>query len=116
MAILDFNYSRAINQAKQIDDIANEMLSVASTRLQNSLDSIGACWKGESSQQFIGYCAGVQTDIRNQSRNLQNVARRIRDAAKIIRDAEMRAKELQRKEAAASSSGSGSGGGGGGTY
>ena len=117
MAILNFNYNQAINQANQIDAVANDMLGVANKQLQTTLDSIGACWQGDASRQFIGYCATTQTDIRTQAKKLQDLARRIRDVAKIIREAEEKAKELQRQQAAAAkatSSGGGSSGGGGG--
>jgi uncharacterized protein YukE len=116
MAILNFNYNQAINQARQIDNVATDMLSAANRQLQTTIESIGACWQGEASRQFIGYCTTTQTDIRAEAKKLQDLANRIREVARIIREAEERAKELQRQQAAAaaaSSSGSGSGGGGG---
>lgn len=116
MAILNFNYNQAIKQANQIDTVANDMLSVANKQLQTTLDSIGTCWQGDASRQFIGYCATTQTDIRTQAKKLQDLAHRIREVAKIIRDAEEKAKEIQGQQDATAklSSGGGSGGGGGG--
>lgn len=124
MAIMDFNYNKAISQAKEIDNIAEDMLNVANKQMQNTVDSIGICWRGEASQQFVNYCESTQSDIRTQAKKLQDLARRIRDVARIIKDAENRAKELQRRQAAAeaakraasknSSGGGGSSGGSGG--
>lgn len=125
MAIMNFNYGRAINQADQVDAIAEEMLKVANKQLQSTVDSIGASWRGEASKQFLEYCTSTQADIRTQAKRLQDLARRIKNVARIIEEAEQRAKELQRQRAAAvaaaakntedGSSGSrGKGGGGGG--
>jgi len=113
MAILNFNYNQAIDQARQIDNVANDMLNAANRQLQATLDSIGVCWQGDASRQFIGYCTTTQTYIRAESKKLQDLANRIREVAKIIREAEERAIELQRRQSAASPSGSDSGGGGG---
>jgi len=120
MAIMNFNYNLAISQANQVDTVATDMLNVANRDLQNTLDSIGASWQGESAQQFIGYCTTTQTEIRKKAGELQDLARRIREAARIIKEAEERARELQRRReaaaaaaaAAAKASSSSSGGGG----
>ena len=119
MAIMNFNYNQAIRQANQVDAVANDMLNVANKQLQTTLDSIGACWGGDASKQFISYCATTQADIQTQAKKLQDLARRIKQVAQIIEEAEERAKELQQQQAAAaaeqatksSSRGSGSGGG-----
>jgi len=116
MAIMNFNYNQAISQASQIDAVANDMLNVANKQLQTTLDSIGACWRGDASGQFISYCTTTQADIRTQAKKLQDLARRIREVARIIREAEERVKELQRQQVASAaskpSSGGGQGGGG----
>ena len=95
MAILNFNYNRAINQARQIETIASDMKNTADKDMQTAIDSIGACWQGEASRQFIGYCSGVQADIIKQANDLKNIAVSLRSAAKIIKEAEDKAKKLQ---------------------
>lgn len=122
MAIMNFNYNQAISQAGQIEAVASEMLTVANRQLQNTLDSIGVCWRGETASQFLRSCATTQEDVRAQAKKLQELASRIREVARIIKEAEERALEIQRQqeaaarraaEAARSASASGSGGGGG---
>ena len=111
---MDFNYTKAIRQANEIDNVASDMLSIADKQMQTALDSIGVCWQGDASYQFIGYCTATQTDIRTQAKKLQDLARRIREVAKIIKDAEDKAKEIQGRQGTTPfSSGSGNGGGGG---
>jgi WXG100 family type VII secretion target len=117
MAIMDFNYGLAIRQANQVDEIAKEMQNIANRQLQSAVDSIEACWQGDASKQFLGYCTTTQEDIRIQARKLQDLANRVRTVARIIEEAEQRAKEAQRRAAeAARSAGGGSGGGGGGAF
>jgi len=101
MAIRDFNYNQAISQANQIETVANDMMNVANRELKDTLDSIGACWQGEASRQFVGYCGAVKADILTQAKSLQDTARRIREVARIIKEAEDRARELQRQREAA---------------
>ena len=97
MAIMNFNYKQAINQASQIETVASDMLGMANKQLQSTMDSIGVCWRGGASQQFLNYCATTQAYIKTQVTNLQNVALQIREVARIIKEAEERAKELQRR-------------------
>lgn len=111
MAIQNFNYSQAINQASQIDAVAGDMLNVANKQLQTTADSIGACWHGEASRQFINHCVNTQADIRTQAQKLQDLARRIREVARIIREAEERAAEVASNPSSGGIEGSGGGGG-----
>ena len=102
MSSINFNYNQAISQANQIEGIANEMLRLASNNFRNTIDSIGASWKGEAAQQFLGYCAKTQGDIEAQARSLQSIAGRIRDVARNIKEAEERAKALMSRQNAES--------------
>ncbi len=112
MAILNFNYQQAINQANQVDAVANDMLAIANRQMQTTVDSIGACWGGDSATQFLKHCVSTQTDIRTQAKQLQSLARRIREVARVIREAEERAKELQRQRNIAAAAEAAKGGGG----
>ncbi|HWQ79796.1 MAG TPA: WXG100 family type VII secretion target [Anaerovoracaceae bacterium] len=100
MAIMNFNYNQAINQAKQLEGVANEMLNVANKQFQTTVDSIQDSWEGKASQQFLSYCIATQEDIKKQARKLQDLAGRIREVARIIEEAEQRAKESQRRKEA----------------
>ena len=94
MAITNFDYNLAIQQANRIDAVAGEMKSVADNEMQSSLDSLNACWRGEASRQFINCCVATQADIKAQAGNLQNIAGRIREAANILKDIEDRARAV----------------------
>jgi len=112
---INFNYYQAINQAIKIENIACEMLNVSNNQLQESIDSVSACWRGEASKQFINYCSSTQNDIRSEAGKLQALSKRIREVALIIKEAEEQAVLLQRQEAESAmdvgSEGSISGGG-----
>ena len=114
---IEFNYEKAIKQAKEVEKIAAEMLDEANKNLQPTIDSIGVCWRGEASQQFIQYCNSARDDIKTQVKNLNDLARRIRETAEAIKKAEERAKAEADALAAAgrnlSSGASGSGAGSG---
>ena len=127
MAIMNFDYSKAIGQANEVDRIANEMMSISESKLENALESLKNSWSGTSADQFMRYCNRTANDIRNEATKLRDFARRIRRVAKIIEDAEQRAKQAQRdaerrareadaqrraQEENANMSGGGGGGGG----
>ena len=99
---INFDYDKAIKQAKKIDAIASDMLDVISKKIQAAVDVIGACWQGDASRQFLRYCITAQDDVKTQARNLRDVAERIREVARIIKEAEERAKEQQKRAAAKS--------------
>lgn len=116
MAIINFNYSRAISQAGQIEEIAQEMRSLADRDLQNGLEELSACWKGEASNQFVAYCGTTQNDLRAEASKLQDLARRIREIARILREAEERAKAQMQSASSSTGSGGGFSGGGAGGF
>ncbi|MDO4799296.1 MAG: WXG100 family type VII secretion target [Bacillota bacterium] len=104
MAILNFDYHRAIRQANQISNYADQLRNLASQDMKRSIESISAAWQGEAATQFIGHCTRTQTAVSNQASKLQDLAERIREVARIIHEAEERAKELERQRAASAAS------------
>jgi WXG100 family type VII secretion target len=94
MAIMNFDYGRAISQASQIEGVSREMTALANRQFKATLESMGACWKGEASQLFLTQCGAMQSDLLTQARRLQELAARIREVARIIKEAEERARTL----------------------
>lgn len=125
MAIMDFDYNRAIRQANEVDQIADEMMSIADNKLGHAVETLNLSWDGTSADQFLGHCRNTMNDIKSEAKKLKNYASRIRNVAKILEEAEQRAKEAQReaerrareaeaqRRAQASASQKSSGGGGG---
>lgn len=97
MGKLNFNYKNAMKQADQIDMIARDMLTAAEAKMQNAIDSIDVCWKGEAAKQFLQHCIGLQDDVRDHVKMLHNISEKLRNVAERINVAEAEAKEIQRR-------------------
>lgn len=99
--IWNFNYDKAIAQARTIENVAEEMRSIANNRLSGAIASINASWDGEASILFLRHCEETKQRIHDKANELTNIARRVRDVAKILHDAEAEARrkmeELSRR-------------------
>jgi WXG100 family type VII secretion target len=99
MAIMNFNYERALRQAGQMDEAANEMENLANQKLRGAADHIAAVWQGAAATDYLRYCERIRNDIRVKADSLKETAERIRKAARILKEAEERALEEQRRRA-----------------
>jgi uncharacterized protein YukE len=104
MAIMNFNYNKAIKQAEKIESVADDMQNIANRQFQTAINSISVCWKGDASAAFNRYCVATQTDMRAQSSKLLDLGKRIREVAKILKEAEEKALELQRQRSSSAGS------------
>ena len=98
---LDFNYSRAISQASQMEDIAREMRSLVTNKLDKTYASINAAWDGECSDSYMSHCWDTSSRLTAKANELDSIASRLRTAARIIKEAEERARRLKARKAAA---------------
>lgn len=101
MAIMNFNYSRAISQAQQIESAADEISGSAGARLRSSIGAIGQCWQGDLSTRFTVCCKRADVETVTLAADLRTIARRMREVARIIKAAEEEALARQRRAAAA---------------
>jgi hypothetical protein len=53
MAILNFDYPKALRQASEIENVANSMRSLASNGLDNAYEAIASVWKGDTANLYI---------------------------------------------------------------
>lgn len=88
---IDFN--RAVDQANQIDDVADSLGKLSDTSFAGTLQDISNNWKGDSATAYITKGNALQQKISGTSSNLHNIASTIRTAAKNIYDAELAAIE-----------------------
>lgn len=88
---IEFNYSRAIQQASQIDGVANRLSQAASRDMDGILNELSRAWKSDSAPQYIQKGQKAGNDILDISRQLKKIADAIRTIAKQVRDAELEA-------------------------
>ena len=86
-----FNYNQAIEQAKQLDEVAEQLTNAANRDMEDLLNDVSRAWKSDSAPQFLKKGQKVEGDMRTTARNLKNIASAIRTIAKRIRVAELTA-------------------------
>lgn len=93
-ATINFNYQKAMRQATQLEDLANQLKRIANSDVDSALDQVAASWKGDSANMFIQKGNKAKNDLLQSSKQLQNTANAIRAAARALRNAEIRAKQI----------------------
>lgn len=91
---IQFNYRRAISQANQLDDLADELKRLATRNVDSALDNVAASWKGDTSNMFLQKGNKAKEDLIKSARQLSNTAAAIRRAAENVRRAELEAKRI----------------------
>lgn len=86
-----FNYNRAIEQAKNLENISKQLKTAANNTMEDILNDVHIAWKSDSTSQYIKKGQKVEGDICMTANNLTNIARTIRTIARRVRDAELEA-------------------------
>lgn len=90
-ATIQFNYNRAISQARKLEQLADELKSLANSNLESTISNLSSNWNGESATAFIAKAQKAKDDMLNNATQLYNTASVVRKSAKNIRDAELQA-------------------------
>lgn len=88
---IKFDFQQAQNQAKELEEIAAEMKTMANKELQEVLQNLSSNWTGEAAAEYLKKGGMIQERVRQNAKNLENTANTIRSTAKRIYDAEMMA-------------------------
>jgi len=88
---IEMDFAAASAQAKKIDEIADEMSTLANQNLVTTMQEISTCWKGESATAYLSKVESAKGDILNTKTLLKSIAQMIRTEAKRVYDAEIAA-------------------------
>ncbi len=97
MAALSFNYNQTIAQAKELEEMAQEMQSKSCKQLDEICQSIEASWTGDSAKLYRTYLTSVADRLKKQAKFLQDIAEFLRSAAAKMQQAEQAAKSAAGK-------------------
>lgn len=92
-----FDYTETIQQAKLLDELANDMQNQCCKGLSAVHENVDAAWTGDAAKAYLKYILGLETDIMNKAKYLKEVAEFLRTAAKKIRAAEEAARQAAQK-------------------
>lgn len=86
-----FSYNKAIDQAKELENISKQLKNAANNTMEGILNDVHVAWKSDSTPQYIKKGQKVEDDICTTATNLTNIAQTIRTIALRIRNAELNA-------------------------
>ena len=87
---INFNYQRAIGQARELEEIASNLSGLAASDFEIVMNSISRNWKGENADKYLKKGDKLQTDMKNTAKSLRSVASEIRRIAQNIYNTEMK--------------------------
>lgn len=90
-ATIRFNFKKALQQAEQLDQIANNLSKLSTGDLNGTLQVVSANWKGQNASAYLEKGGKLQGNIKTSAKELHNVAADIRTIARRVYNAEMRA-------------------------
>lgn len=93
---IKMDYQRALNQAKELDEIARDLRRTANDNLQDCVSDISHNWTGENSKAYISKCNKLKSDINSTAKKIEKTADTIRTVALVTYRAEMAALALAR--------------------
>ena len=79
------NYREAIQQARDLDTLADKVRSTANDKVEQSMQVLSSGWKGNNASEFLRKYGQLKQQI------LDSATDDIRRTAKIVYDAEMAA-------------------------
>ena len=94
MALIEFDYDRAISQANRLENVAEDMKRLANSSVNNSLQEINASWTGENATAYIQKGYRLQEQISKTASELMIISESIRRVAERIKRAEDHAKSV----------------------
>lgn len=97
MASILFNYQKAKEQARQLENTAQELRSLAENSMEDSLQQLRVSWTGENADEYIRKGYILKEEIGDAAEDLREIAESIRAVAKAIYEAEMAAKQIAEK-------------------
>ncbi len=92
-----FDYSKALQQAEILEEIAAEIRSNTYRDISDTLASLGGSWKGQSAYNYYTKVRKALEDLKNAADNYDKIAQTIRRIAKRNYDKEMRAIQIARE-------------------
>ena len=93
-AVINFNFNRAMQQAAELDDIADSLSRMSKHDFEGTMQNISANWKGENSRKYLNKGERLQGNMNSTVNSLHGIASDIRSVARKMYEAEMRALDI----------------------
>jgi len=98
-ATIEFNFTRAKQQAAELDSAAGNVRTMANSNIQNCIQGTANAWKGENSIKFIAKGDTIKSKFVSVASGINSVASTVRAIAQNIYNAEMEALRIEEERA-----------------
>jgi uncharacterized protein YukE len=88
-----FDYNQTMNQAKLLDELANDMQNQCCKKMNEICENIEAAWSGQAATAYRKYVGGVRDDLLKKAKYMRDTAEFLRSAAKKMQAADTAAKQ-----------------------
>lgn len=88
-----FDYNQTMNQAKLLDETANDLQNQCCKKMDEVCGNIDAAWSGQAASAYKKYVGGVRDDLLKKAKYLRDAAEFLRGTAKKMQAAEAAAKQ-----------------------
>ena len=90
---INFNYNKTIEQAKLLDELANDVQNQCCKKMSEICENIGAAWNGQAANAYKKYVSGVHDDLLKKAKYMRDTAEFLRNTAKRMQAADAAAKQ-----------------------
>lgn len=91
---IEIEFTHAINQAQELENIAGKLSSIANSNVEDVFSNLENGWNGDNAKLFVKKGGGLMKDIFDTADELILVAKSIRNTADIIYKAEKAAIQI----------------------
>ena len=91
---IEIDFSRAITQAQELEEIAKELSQIANAHIAGALEMLALSWHGENAERYADKGKVLTNDMFETADDLIKGARNIRDTAGIVYNAEKAAVQI----------------------
>lgn len=91
---IEIDFSRAISQAQELEQIATELSNIANAHLEGAFSMLRNSWKGENQAIFDRKGDVITTEMYDTADDMIRVAKSIRATADIVYRAEKSAMSI----------------------
>ncbi len=92
--MIEFNYKEAMNQARELKEISDELLNIVNKNLRTQHYELGFAWKGEAADLFLKKADELSSDITKTAKATAAISTAVKVSAGAIKAAEDAAKRL----------------------
>jgi uncharacterized protein YukE len=88
-----FNFKQTMDQAKLLDELANDMQNQCCKKMSEICENMEAAWSGDAASSYKKYVSGVRDDLLKKAKYMRDTAEFLRNTARKMQAADAAAKQ-----------------------